>query len=90
MKTITKNRYKKCSGNRTENRAKFPGCGKINYNYIIFIVLINTSARGPTDKKLYWCCLNGKFYNEYKNENSMIYKNVPGFKKSTKPDVITL
>lgn len=28
--------------------------------------------------------------NECKNENSMIYKNVPGFKKSTKPDVIIL
>lgn len=40
----------KYSGNRTENRAKFPGCGKMNYNYIIFIVLVNTSARGPTNK----------------------------------------
>lgn len=45
MKTISKNRYKKCSGNRTENRAKFPGCGKMNYN-IICKVLVKYECAG--------------------------------------------
>lgn len=39
MKIIIKNRYKKCSGNRIENRVKFFGCGKMNYNIICKVLV---------------------------------------------------